>query len=297
MVVENYAPPARLAVVKGIVGHDAKVTAGLGIALGFLVLAVFAPWIAPVNPTADLFVPNSPPSAAHWLGTNTFGQDLFSQLVWGARGSLLVSFVAGGLSTFLAVLVGITAGFLEGWVDRILSFLMNVFLVIPGLPLLIILSSYAPASGGEWIVILVIALTGWAWGARILRAQVLSLRERDFVLQAQLVGQPWWSIVFVDILPNMASLVVSVLLYGMIGALLAQVSLAFLGLGNVNAVSWGSTLYWAQNNAALVNGIWWWFVPPGLAITVFGGALALLNFSVDEITNPRLRRRRVIARG
>ena len=289
--------PARWAVIRGLVAGDIKVAIGLGIVLLFVGMALLAPWIAPTNPTAEIFIPNAPPSFSHWLGTNTFGQDVFSQVVWGTQSSLLVSFAAGGLSTFLAVIVGITAGFLGGWPDRVLSFLMNVFLVIPSLPLLIVLSSYVPAGGGQWVIMLVIALTGWAWGARTLRAQVLSLRERDFVLQAQLVGQSWWSIVFIDLLPNMASLVVSVLLYAMIGALLASVSLDFLGLGNVNAVSWGGMLYWAQNNAALINGLWWWFIPPGVAITVFGGALALLNFSVDEITNPRLRRRRVTRGG
>lgn len=271
---------------------NAKAIAGLLI-VGLLgAIALLAPVIAPADPNAELFAPNMAPGAGHPLGTTSLGQDVFSQVVWGARDSLLVSFVAGVLSTFVAVLVGMTMGFMPGWPDRILSFLTNVFLVIPGLPLLIVLSSYVPARG-EWVIILVIALTGWAFGARTLRAQVLSLRARDFVLHARLVGQPWWSIIFGEILPNMASLVVSSLLFAMIGALLAEAGLDFLGLGDVSAVSWGTMLYWAQNNAALLNGIWWWFIPPGFAITLFGGGLALLNFSLDEITNPRLRRQKV----
>lgn len=271
---------------------NAKAIAGLGIVVLLGAIALLAPLIAPTDPNAQIFAPNMAPGAGHLLGTTSLGQDVFSQVVWGARDSLLVSFVAGVLSTFVAVLVGMTTGFMPGWPDRILSFLTNVVLVIPGLPLLIVLSSYFPARG-EWVIILVIALTGWAFGARTLRAQVLSLRARDFVLHARLVGQPWWSIIFGEILPNMASLVVSSLLFAMIGALLAEAGLDFLGLGDVSAVSWGTMLYWAQNNAALLNGIWWWFIPPGVAITLFGGGLALLTFSLDEITNPRLRRQRV----
>ncbi len=274
---------------------NVKATVGLCIVVFFVLVALFAPLIAPTNPNAETLLPNMPPSATNWFGTTALGQGVFSQMVWGTRDSLLVSFVAGFIATFIAVLVGITSGFLRGWPDRILSFLMTIFLVIPGLPLLIVLSAYIP-SKGEWVIILVISFTGWAWGARTLRSQVLSLRERDYVLHAQLVGQPWWSIVFGEILPNMGSLVVSNLLFSMIGALLAEAGLDFLGLGNVSAISWGTMLYWAQNNAALINGLWWWFMPPGLAITLYGGGLALLNFAMDEITNPRLRKRRVKVR-
>jgi len=274
---------------------NAKAITGLSIILFFILVALLAPIIAPGDPAADSFMPNLSPSTGHLFGTTAFGQDVFSQVIWGARGSLLVSFLAGGISTFIAVMVGVTSGFLLGWTDRILSFITNVFLVIPGLPLLIVLSSYLP-SKGEWVIILVISLTGWAYSARTLRSQVLSLRERDFVLHASLVGQRWWRIVFGEILPNMASLVVSGLLFSIIGALLTVTSLDFLGIGNISSVSWGTMLYWAQNNAALLNGLWWWFVPPGIAITIFGGGLALLNFSLDEITNPRLRKRKVKVR-
>ena len=295
MAKSALAPAATPAAPRAIRRHHLphltiKAWIGLCIIALFVIMAVFAPMIAPGNPNAETFLPDMPPSAANPLGTTALGQDVFRQVVWGARNSLLVSVVAGSLATFIAVLVGITAGFLGGWADRVLSFVITVFLVIPGLPLLIVLSSYVP-SKGQGVIIFVLAITGWAWGARTLRSQVLSLRERDYVLHARLVGQPWYSIVFAEILPNMASLVVNNLLFAMIGSLLAAAGLDFLGLGNVSAVSWGTMLYWAQNNAALLNGLWWWFIPPGLAITLYGGGLALLNFSLDEITNPRLRKR------
>lgn len=271
---------------------NAKSIIGLSIITLFVFVAVFAPWVAPDDPTAEIYALSQPPSIAHLLGTNALGQDIFSQIVYGTRISLEVAFAAGALATIISLLVGVTAGYLRGWVDHILSWLTNLFLVIPGLPLVIVLSSYMRFRG-EWPIIAVIALTGWAWSARSLRAQTLSVRERDYVLHARLMGQRWWSVVTGEILPNMASLVLSGLLFSMISALLTEAGLDFLGLGNVDVVSWGTMLYWAQNNEALLNGLWWWFVPPGVAIALFGGALALLNFSLDEITNPRLRKRKV----
>jgi peptide/nickel transport system permease protein len=268
---------------------------GFTIILLFVLMAVFAPLIAPYNPNAELYTLNQPPSHAHLLGTNALGQDLFSQIVYGSRISMEVAFASGALATIISLAVGITAGYLRGTVDSVLSWFTNLFLVVPSLPLVIVISSYMKFKG-EWPIIAVIALTSWAWNARSLRAQTLSMRERDYVLHARLVGQPWWSVVVGEILPNMASLVLAGLLFAMINGLLTEAGLDFLGLGNVDVVSWGTMLYWAQNNEALINGIWWWFVPPGIAIALFGGALALLNFSLDEITNPRLRKRKVKVR-
>lgn len=273
-----------------------KAVVGIIVILVFVVAALFAPLIAHDNPTAEIYPLGAGPSPAHILGTNSLGQDVFSQLVYGSRVSMLVAFAAGILATLVSLLVGISAGYVRGWVDNVLSWITNVFLVIPSLPLVIVLSSYLHYNS-EWPIILVIALTSWAWSARSLRAQTLSVRERDYVLHARLTGQSLWSVVWGEILPNMASLVLSGMLFSMINALLTEAGLDFLGLGNVDTVSWGTMLYWAQNNEALLNGMWWWFIPPGAAIAVFGGALALLNFSLDEITNPRLRKKQVKIRG
>ncbi len=275
--------------------QNTKALIGLSVIGLFLIMAIFAPLIAHDNPAAGIYTPSQAPDAAHWLGTNALGQDVFSQMVYGSRISMEVAFSAGALATLISLAIGITAGYLRGRIDTSLSWLTNVFLVVPSLPLVIVLSSYMHFKG-EWPIIAVIALTSWAWSARSLRSQTLSIRERDFVLHARLVGQPWWSVVSGEILPNMASLVLSGLLFSMINALLTEAGLDFLGLGNVSAISWGTMLYWAQNNEALLNGMWWWFVPPGVAIALFGGALALLNFSLDEITNPRLRKRKVKVR-
>lgn len=283
-------PPRRKS--KSAFLSNTKAMIGLGIVVLFLLVAIFAPVLAHDSPTAQIYNPGQAPGAGHLLGTNALGQDVWSQLVYGTRVSLLVSFVAGIVATAIAVLVGVSSGYLGGAADSILSVVTNVFLVVPSLPLVIILSAYLHFSG-QWGIILVIAVTSWAWGARSLRSQAMTLAKRDYVLHAQLVGQPWWQVVIGEILPNMASLVISGLLFAMINALLTEAGLDFLGLGNIDTISWGTMLYWAQNNEALINGMWWWFIPPGAAIAVFGAALSLLNFSLDEITNPRLRQRKV----
>lgn len=166
--------------------------------------------------------------------------------------------------------------------------LANIFLVIPALPLLIVLTAFVPHAS-QLIIAIFIAITGWAWGARVMRAQTLALRQQDFVQAAKSVGEPAWRIIFWELLPNEGAIVASSFLFTVIAAVLADAGLLFLGLGNVNVWSWGSMLFWAQNNEALSVGAWWWFVPPGLCIALLGTGLALCNFGIDEMINPRLR--------
>lgn len=265
-----------------------KAFGGAVILLFFTLVAILAPVIAPGDPGAMLYAPLQHPSAAHLLGTTDQGQDIFAQMVWGTRGSLYVGFVAGALTTVVSIVVGMVSGFLGGIVDEALQLLTNVFLVIPSLPLMIVLAAYLPFRG-DGPIILVIAVTGWAWGARVLRAQTIALRKADYVLSARLVGEPVLSTVLREILPNMLSLVAANFLFTVLYAILSAASLQFLGLGNVNDNSWGTILYWADNDQALLTGAWWWILPPGLAIALVGMGLALLNYAVDELTNPRLR--------
>jgi peptide/nickel transport system permease protein len=261
---------------------------GLVITLVFVVLAIIGPWIAPYNPSAVSDATLVGPSAAHWLGTTQNGQDIYSQMLYGARASMVVGFGAAIATTVLAVLVGVTAGYVGGIGDELLSLLANVFLVLPGLPLTIILAAYLPNSGSLGIT-LVITVTGWAWGARVLRAQTLSLRKRDFVEAARATGEKTWGIILKDILPNQVAVIAAAFLGTVTAAILTQASLACLGLTNVTQWSWGTILYWAQVSSALLTGAWWWFVPAGLAIAVLGTALSLVNFGIDEFINPRLR--------
>jgi oligopeptide/dipeptide ABC transporter ATP-binding protein len=209
-------------------------------------------------------------------------------MLYGARASMLVGVGAAVVTTVLAVLVGVTAGYVGGIGDEALSLLANVFLVLPSLPLTIILAAYLPHAGSLGII-LVISVTGWAWGARVLRAQTLSLRKRDFVEAARATGEKTWRIILRDILPNQVAVIAAAFLGTVTGAILTQASLAFLGLTDVTQWSWGTILYWAQVSSALLTGAWWWFVPAGLAIALLGTALSLVNFGIDEFINPRLR--------
>jgi peptide/nickel transport system permease protein len=271
-----------------------KATIGLLILLFFVVVAVFAPVIAPTrDPNRMVGKPHDPPSLEHLLGTSRQGQDIFTQLVWGARVTLAVGFATGTVVIAIAVVLGISAGYLGGWPDELLSLITNVVLVIPALPLIIVISGFIDRPGPTTIVVVLSAIS-WAYGARVLRSQTLTLRHSDFVQAARVVGEPSWRIVLFEILPNMTSLVASAWIGAVLYAVLTQATLEFIGLGNPNIATWGTVLYWAQNNAALMTNAWWTFVPPGLCIAAVGFALVLINYGIDEISNPRLRTDKVV---
>jgi peptide/nickel transport system permease protein len=267
--------------------RNRKAVAGLVIVCLMVLLALLAPLIRPGDPSAFIAAPTLDPSLQYLLGTTGNGQDVLQQLLWGARVSLTVAFLVGVLTTALSTVLGMSAAYLGGRVDGFLTMLMNVFLLIPGLPLIVTLALFLPP--GAVTIILVLSFTGWAWPARILRAQALSLRERDFVAAAIVTGERGWRVVLSEMLPNMWSIVVASFMGSTIYAVGAEASLEFLGLGDVHQVTWGTMLYWAVNHADLEQGAWWTFVPAGLAIALFAFALTMMNFAMDEITNPRLR--------
>ncbi|MFC0673614.1 dipeptide/oligopeptide/nickel ABC transporter permease/ATP-binding protein [Brachybacterium hainanense] len=271
-----------------LIPRSGKVRAGLVIVAVFVLLALVGPMIARFDPNQTSFDMLEPPSARHWLGTTQTGQDVFSQFMHGARVSLLVGLVAGVVSQAVSVAIGLIGGYLRGAADDLLYILTAVFLVLPGMPLLIVLTGYLP-SRGLVAIALVIAITSWAGSARVIRAQTLSLRSREFVEAARATGESRLRIMFFEVLPNMLPLVASGFLFSVIGGILAEAGLAFLGLGSLTTTSWGSMLYFAQNSQALLAGAWWWYIPPGLAIAVIGAGLALINFGIDEFANPRLR--------
>ncbi|HLZ58929.1 MAG TPA: ABC transporter permease [Ktedonosporobacter sp.] len=272
--------------------HNPRVMVGLCIMTFFLLVAIFGPFFLQRDPNALSSDALLPPSARHWFGTTQTGQDIFVQLIYGTQTSMLWGLLTGALITILSLVIGLVAGYCGGVVDEILSLLMNIFLVMPSVPLAIVLATYIPYKGPVTVA-LVITLTSWAWGARLLRAQTLSLRKRDFVEAARASGETTFRIIFYEILPNEIALVAAGFVGSVLFVILAEAGLEFLGLGNITIVSWGSMFYWAQNNDALMLGAWWWFLPPGLSITVLGTALALLNYAIDEIADPRLRRVRI----
>jgi peptide/nickel transport system permease protein len=267
---------------------NAKAATGIVILAIYLLFAIIGPWVAPYDPDAQSNDLVQPPSGAHWFGTTHLGQDVFSQILVGTRGVMVVGFTAGIVATVLSVIIGVTAGYLGGFWDDGLSALSNVFLVIPALPLIIIVASTL-SSGGDTVVAVVIGFTSWAWGARVLRAQTLSLRRRDYVEAARATGETTWRIILFEILPNLTAIMASGFVGTVIFAVTSEITLAFIGVGQVSEWNWGTILAWAQSQQALAQGAWWWFVPAGLAIAFLGTALSLINFGIDEFVSPRLR--------
>ena len=271
-----------------------KVLIGLALIVGFLVVAIFGTTLAPYDPSRTFSLTQSfplPPSAHHLLGTTQQQQDVLSQLLVGTRSTVLVAFVAGWIAMVLSVVVGVTAGYLGRLPDDLLSMLANFFLVLPALPLLIVIFGFLKTNQGsdDLLIGVVIALTGWAWGARVLRAQTLSLRNRDYVDAARISGERSWRIITFEILPNLIPIVASSFLFTVLYGVGTYTALAFLGLVNPNHWSWGGELFYAQVAGGVSSGYWWLFIPPGLAVALLGTALALVNFGIDEFINPRLR--------
>ena len=269
--------------------RNRKSITGLAI-LGFFVLvAVLADVLAPYSPTkVDNTARFQPPSAEHWLGTTHLGEDVLSQVIHGTRGVVVVGFLAAIIATVIAIVVGVVAGYLRGWRSESLSALTNVFLVIPGLPLIIIVA--AMFDDPPLVVIAaVLGLTGWAWGARVLRAQTMSLRNRDFVQAARANGEPLRRIIGHEMLPNLMALIAASFVGTVTAAILGLTTLSYIGVIPVTTYNWGTILNWAGAQGAFRQNQWWWFLPPGLCIAAIGVALSLINFGIDEYVNPRLR--------
>ncbi len=265
-----------------------KIVAGFVIVIFFGLVAILGPVLVRTDPSQVSNSVLEAPSFAHLLGTTQSGQDLFAQMIAATQSSMYVGFVAAILSTALSILVGLLAGYLGGFWDEVLSLITNIFLVIPGLPLAVIMLGYLPGAGSLSIIV-VIAITGWAWSARLLRAQTFSIRKREFISAARLSGEGTFRIIALDIVPNQLAIIASSFFGTVIAAILTQAGLAFLGLTNVTEWSWGTILYWAQSSGALLLGAWWWYIPAGLAIALVGTGLSLINFGIDEFVNPRLR--------
>jgi peptide/nickel transport system permease protein len=228
------------------------------------------------------------PGSHHWLGTTQLGQDIYAQLIYGTRQSLVIALIAGFFATVLSVLIGVSAAYLGGIGDDALSLLTNVFLVLPTFPLIIVLATYA-GKGNLLVVIVVLVVTGWSYGANQLRAQTLSLRNRDFLESARVRGERRSYVIVAELLPTMTSLIVANFLGAALYAVLTAAGLQFLGLGDPSSLSWGTMLYWSQNDGALQSGYPAWAIAPGICVALLGASFALLNYAFDEISNPALR--------
>jgi peptide/nickel transport system permease protein len=277
--------PGWLALLLG----NTKARIGLAMVVFVIVIAIIAPWISVAHPNDfNLFDAHQAPSWKHLFGTTDQGSDVFSQVVIGARRSLLLGALAGALATALAAILGISAAYVGGLYDEGVNLLINVFLTIPAIPLLIVISGYLD-NRSLGMMAAVIALVLWAFEARILRGQALTLKNRDFILAAKATGESTRRVVFGELMPNMISRIAAAFVLVFYIALLTDAGLEFLGLGDMTKTSWGVTLYWAQVNSTVLQGEWWPFFFPGaaLAFTVLG--LVLVLAGIDEVSNPRLR--------
>jgi peptide/nickel transport system permease protein len=267
---------------------NGKAAAGTILLLIFVVVALFPSLFARDNPSAEVYGRSLGPSIHHLLGTTSFGQDMWAQVIYGTRPVLLIAFGVGLGCTLIAMLIGVAAAYLGGAWDGVLNLITDVLLVIPAFPLLIVIGSYLHGAT-TGVMIAVITLISWSYTARQLRAQALSLRGRDFLEAARVRGERRLYIIVVEIIPTMTSLLVASFLTNALYAVLFSSSLQFIGLGDPNTISWGTMLYWAENEEAFQTGQALWIIVPGLCIVALGAAFALLNYAFDEIGNPALR--------
>jgi peptide/nickel transport system permease protein len=263
---------------------------GVLMLLAVIILAVFAPWLAPYDPSARLAVQPedilAPPDAQHWLGRDDAGQDVLSLLIYGARVSLLVGFTASFMSMVIGTTVGLVAGYFGGRLGNSLMRFVDFLMVIPDLPLMLVI--IAVMGRGLLNIILVIGLLGWTYTARLVRSQVLSVKERQYVLRGRSLGASDARLIMRHIFPQVLPLVIAQAVLDISVAILAESSLAFLGLGDPTLISWGSMLNFAFERA-VSRQAWWFLLPPGFAIVWVSLSLVLIGNTLDQIVNPRLR--------
>ncbi|MDO5735369.1 MAG: ABC transporter permease [Propionibacteriaceae bacterium] len=268
---------------------------GVGILLFFVLMStigpVFVTSVLGLSPT-ELYIESAgqPPSVQHWLGVTSSGQDVLARIVYGARGSLLVGLASGVIATVMSVVIGTWAGFLGGISDRILNTIINLFLTMPSFAVTLIIAGYVKKL--DWLAIsFIIGFFEWPGGARRIRAQAMSLRGRDFTAALRVTGERPWRIILSEVSPHLNGVASSMFLTAFVYGVFAQASMAFLGIGDPETISWGTEIYYAEGQNALFRGMWWWFLPPGLSIALLGTATTLINFGIDEVVNPALNSR------
>jgi len=263
---------------------------GLFLVLAFIAVALAAPWVAPYDPRALVGKPFERPGEDHILGTDQVGRDIYSQLIWGSRISLMVGLFASVFSVAIGTAIGLVSGYLRGPIDTVLMRITDLFITLPSIPLMLILAAIIGRS--VWNIILVIAVTGWTGTARMVRAQTLSIKERPYVEAARSVGARDSQIMFRHILPNIIPLIFANAIVGIVNAILAESGLSFLGLGDPTKPSWGLILRHANEVGAMATGRLWFIIPPGVCIMLIAIGFAFSSYSLDQIMNPRLRERR-----
>jgi peptide/nickel transport system permease protein len=281
-----------LEVIRIIIGNRASL-AGFLMLLVFVSMAILADLIAPYNPYERVSLPFQPPSGRHWLGTDDLGRDIFSQMIYSSRLSLIIGFISALVATVIGTMLGILSGYYGGKVDEILMRLTDLWLAFPNLLFAILLVViFSPQTGNRVVpIIIAIALVSWPTASRLIRSAVISIKQSPYIEAARALGASDARIIFSHILPNTTSLIIIEVITIMGGAMLTEASLSFLGLGDPRAMSWGMMLHYALSRNAIYLGMWWWFLPPGLLISLSVLSIILISTGLEEYFNPRLRRR------
>ncbi|MEM3204342.1 MAG: ABC transporter permease [Saccharolobus sp.] len=266
---------------------------GFYILLAIIIFSVIGLFYTPYNPSYTGFPRDLPPSPQHLLGTDDYGHDVFSQLLVGGFPVIGVGLITGFIGTILAILIGVIAGlYADTLVDRILSGITQVFLIIPGILIIELIGAYLGAIQlklGYITILIALSSTGWAWGARVMRSLVLTLRRREYILSSELIGESKLYVVFNQIIPNNLPFIASNFFFTAIYGIAGFTFIYYFGLGSVNQVNWGTILYWSLGGEAYLRGLWWWYIPPGLMIGLVAFSFALINIGIDRVANPRLR--------
>ncbi|MBP8933731.1 MAG: ABC transporter permease [Candidatus Atribacteria bacterium] len=268
--------------MKSWVSYQKKFYVSLGgiLFLLFLSMAIFASLITPYQPK-ERFDPFLPPGVEHLLGTNDIGNDLFTEFIYGSRVTLLIGLLTGAFSTSIGVLVGLLAGFHGGLIDEFLMGITDVVLMIPRIPLIIILSAFLRPSVG--LMIMVMSILWWTSTARVIRSRTMQISSMGFVESARCLGFSSWHILFYEIFPNIFMIIIPEFLITVASAMISEASLSFLGLGDPSLKSWGMMIHHAFQRGGFLNGMWWWYVPPGLGVTLFVLSMVFLSFSFEEV--------------
>ena len=262
---------------------------GFVVVVVFIISAVFAPYIAPHSPRVGSGIPFDPPSKEHWLGTNDVGVDIFSELVYSARVSLTVGFVAASAVVIIGSLIGLISGFFGGFLDEFLMRITEIVLVLPRLPLMIVMAAYL--GPGMWTIIFVYSVVGWATLARQVRSQVLSVKESDFVEASRAIGASNSHIIISHIMPNVWGVIIANAIMEVMFAILVEAGLSFLGLGDPVHKSWGVMLYFAQIQGAFLLGTWWWIFPPGVCIALLSSSFNFVGTALNDLFGLKLGKR------
>lgn len=279
--------------------NNNKAKVGFGLLVALIIMSLVGIFASPYNPNADIFARGQAPSTAHLLGTTIYGQDVLSQLLDGAGPTLMVGFAVGLAGTLISVVVGVISGFASNRVNALINGIVNIFLIVPGVLLIMLFGTFflgIHQSLGYAPTILILVITGWAFGARTFRSITMSIGKRDFILSSILIGESRLSIVFRQIIRSIIPIIVSNFFFTSMYGTMGLTFVEYLGVGNLLQVNWGTMLYWAINNEAYLTGLWWWILPPSIMISVLMFSFTLLNFGVDEIANPSLRRFKVMKR-